>query len=204
MARYLTVERQYGSGGSIIAKKLGLECSVPCFSKEILETAAKRLSVNPEDLVKYEEKTTNSFLYSIVMIGKAQSYDPNMLMKDGRLFVEEQQAIRSLSEAGSSIFVGHCAANALKDRGEVVRVFIKSSYEARKKRIGEEYGIANDEIDSTIKHFDKKRASYYWVNTAKKWTDPSNYDIVLDSSTLGINGCVNALKGIFDTEHLRG
>lgn len=196
MMRFVAIEREYGSGGRAVAKRLAEECNLPCFGREILEAAAEQLHVPVEQLEKYEESTTNSLLYSVAMIGMSRSADPDMLMREGHLFVAEQMAIRELASHGPAVFLGHCASEALKDYNRVLKVFIKSSIEERKHRITKEYGIGEANVDVTIRRFDKKRAGYYSINTAKKWRDPSNYDIVLDSSTLGVEGCVAALKAL--------
>ena len=67
-----------------------------------------------------------------------------------------------------------------------------------KNRITEDYGIAPAEVESTRRYFNKKRAGYFRANTGNDWNNLKNYDIVLDSSKLGIEGCVNVLKGIFE------
>ena len=67
-----------------------------------------------------------------------------------------------------------------------------------KNRIIKDYGIAPEEAESTRKYYNKKRAGYFRANTGKEWKDLKNYDVVLDSSKLGIEGCVNVLKGIFE------
>ncbi len=74
-----------------------------------------------------------------------------------------------------------------------MRVFIQANPGQRKARAVEEYGIPQEEAEATLRRFDKKRGAYYGMNTAKKWRDPRNYDMILDSSTLGIDGCVAAL-----------
>ena len=193
---YLTIEREYGSGGRAVAERLSAATGLPCYGREILEAAARRLHIPVSQLEQYEENPTGSLLYSIAMIGKAQTADPDLLMKDGCLFVAEHLAIREFADRGPAIFLGHCASEALKDRKNVVTVFIKSSMEARKRRIMEEYGIPEGEVNAAVRRFDKKRSGYYQTNTMKKWRDLQHYDLVLDSSTLGVDGCVSALRGI--------
>ena len=80
----------------------------------------------------------------------------------------------------------------------VVKVFIHSENEEEiKNRITEDYGIAPAEVESTRRYFNKKRAGYFRANTGNDWNNLKNYDIVLDSSKLGIEGCVNVLRGLF-------
>ena len=62
-----------------------------------------------------------------------------------------------------------------------------------------DYGIDEKNVESVRKRYDNKRSKYFYANTAKRWNDMKNYDIVLDSSRLGIEGCVDVLKGLFLT-----
>lgn len=195
---YVTIEREYGSGGTRIAHLLSQECQVPCYGREILEAVAKRKNVSVERMEQYEEKATNSLLYTLVMMGRAQSGDSNMLTDEGAVYLEEQSEIQRIAMGGKAIFLGHCASEALKDQKGVVRVFIRSSSnEEKQQRIGADYGIAEKDIAATQKFYDRKRANYYHANTSKNWKDFSNYDIVLDSASLGVEGCVLLLKGLF-------
>lgn len=198
---YITIEREYGSGGTKIARTLSEICNVPCYGREILEEVAKKYDISVEDIQKYEENTTGSFLYSLYSLYRLQSGDSDPLTVEGRVFIEEQKAIKQLSAKGKAIFLGHCTSEALKDRSGVVKVFIHcSDQEAKKERIIRDYGIPESEVENTRKRFDKKRSNYYKSNTGKNWYSQLNYDIVLDSAALGIDGCVDLLKGLIKRE----
>lgn len=194
--RYITIEREYGSGGTEIAEKLAEKCGIFCYGKEILEQAAGKLHISTEEAQMYEEKITNSFLYSMFVMGQAQSGQTEMLPMESRLYVEEHNAISKLAHKGRAVFVGHCASEALKEEEGVLRVFIRAGEEFKTKRAIEEYGIAEAEAVAVCRKFNKKRANYYAFNTSKKWDDLSNYDMVLDSSKLGIDGCVEAIASL--------
>lgn len=192
--RYMTIEREYGSGGTKIARLLSKESQVPCYGEEILKRASELMNIPVEQIRECEEKATNSLLYSIYMLSQVQTGNREMLAKEGKVFVEEQKAILEFAEKGSAIFVGHCASEALKEYDDVISVFIYADKEAKRERIRTDYGIAENKIDSVERKNNKRRANYYSVNTQKKWSDLRNYDIVLNSSKLGIDECVNTLK----------
>lgn len=150
-----------------------------------------------EDIQKYEENNTGSFLYSIYALSRLQSGNSEPLTIEGRVFIAEQEAIKELSAKGKAIFLGHCTSEALKDQSGVVKVFIRcSDKEEKKARIVRDYGIPESEAENTGKRFDIKRSNYYKSNTGKNWYNPANYDIVLDSAALGIDGCVAVLEGL--------
>ena len=186
--QYITIEREFGSGGTRIGELLAKECKMPCYGREILECVARKYDISVEQIEQYEEGVTNSFLYTVFVMSKAQSGDMNMLA--------EQAAIQSLAQNGSAVFMGHCASEALKDRKGVVKVFIHADDAFKQKRIQEDYQISPNRMEFLRKKYDKKRANYYRANTMKRWDDYRNYDIVLNSGKLGIEGCVKVLKGL--------
>ncbi len=196
--RYITIEREYGSGGTEIAKQVSERCSINCYGREILEFAAARLHISVDEAQQYEEKVTNSFLYSVFVMSQAQSGDTNMLPMESKLYVEEHNTILSLARKGKAVFVGHCASEALKNEDGVLRVFIRANEKNRRDRAVKEYGIDEKDAPAVCRRFNKKRANYYAFNTQKKWDDLNNYDMVLDSSQIGIEGCVKALAALLE------
>lgn len=193
------LEREYGSGGTKIARLLAEQTGIACYGHEILEEVSKENNLSVDKIESYEEKATNSFMYSVYMIAQASSGKADMLTNGGHIYVAEQAVIRRLAKLGPSVFLGHCASEALKEQSGVVNVFIRCTDEAaKKKRITEDYGIDAVQADAVGRRFDKKRANYYYINTAKKWDDLRNYDIVLDSGVIGINGCVAVLRGLLN------
>lgn len=199
--QYITIEREYGSGGLTIARRLSELTGIPCYGREIIKAVAEKQRISESQIDHYEETVTNSFFYTIAALGKAQSGDADLLSKEGHIFVAEQETIRQMAAAGPAVFVGHCASEALKDRPGVLRVFIRSDEGEKKKRIVQEYGISENEVAGAMRRFDRKRANYYYTNTAKKWQDLTNYDVVLNSGAIGIDGCVSVLKTFFSIEN---
>lgn len=177
--RYITIEREYGSGGTKIARRLAEETGVPCYGEEILEAVSKKQNLSANEIEKYEETATNSFLYYLYVMGQVNTGDADMLCREGHIFVAEQAEIQRLAMNGRAIFLGHCASEALKEKKHVVRVFIRCNNEEEKRdRIIKDYGIQREIAESSRKRFDKKRANYYHVNTGKKWDDFRNYDVI--------------------------
>lgn len=197
--RYVVLEREYGSGATRLARQAAMQAGVPCFGTEILEAAAKETGVSTDNIETYEEKATNSFLYSLYVFANQGG---DMLTQEGKVFVAEQKAIRHMADQNRrALFIGHCAVEALKDREGVCRVFVSCRNNVKKRGIiAKEYGIAQDEIERTRQYFDRKRARYYEANTGKKWNDPANYDLMLDTGNLDDRVCVSILRSLFEKE----
>ena len=194
---YIVIEREYGSGGTGIGQMLSEKIGIPCYGSEIPEGVSERLHIPVSDIQKYEESTTNSFLYSIYAIGKMNDGADDFLSNENRIFLEEQKLIEEYSMRGSAIFVGRCAASALESK-EVLKVYIHADVESRKQRAVREYGIPEKMAESTMAKYDKKRRNYYNTNTGKKWNDWNNYDMILDSGKLGLDNCVRIIQSVWE------
>ncbi len=194
--KYIAIEREYGSGGTEIGRRIAEECGIKCYGKEILEAVARKMNVSVEYIQKNEEKVTNSFLYTVYALGRMQEGCGDILASDGKLFVAEQEFIRSTALLSPAVYLGHCACEALP-KEDTLKVFIHcSDKKAKEQRVLYEYGISTKNAEATYRRFNSKRSKYYYANTTKKWEDFRNYDLVLDSGTLGIEGCVAALKAL--------
>lgn len=195
---YITIEREYGSGGTKIARRLAEECGIPCYGQEILEAVSRKNNVPVDSIQHYEESVSGSFLYTLFLMSKSQSGDSDMLTQEGHIFLDEQKEIERLAAKGPAIFLGHCAAGVLKSYPGVVKVFIRANEEDKKKRIIKDYAIPERQAEAVRKKYDNKRSRYFYANTARRWTDLRNYDMILDSSGLGMDGCVTVLKSLID------
>lgn len=190
---YVLIEREYGSAGTAIGERLSELGKIPCYGTEILEKVSERLSIDVERIQRYEEKTTNSFLYSLYLMGRMNEGTEGQLSNEGQIYLEEQRVIRELAAQGPAVFVGRCAVNAFDSRTDALKVFVRADKELRKQRAVESYGIRPNEAETVVHRFDKKRGSYYAANTGRDWRDPSNYHLILDSGKLGIGQCAKII-----------
>ena len=195
--QYLVMEREYGSGATQIGGRLSEILGIPCYGREILEQVAKKGHISAEQIEAYEEKATNSFLYSVYLMSRMDTGESNLASAESNIYLAEQKVIRELAASGPCILIGHCAAQALKDKKDVLRVFIHADKQTRLRRAVEEYGIAQADAPRVLKKFDKKRENYYRANTSADWKDPDEYDMMLNSARLGTDGCVEILKDFY-------
>ncbi len=195
---YVTIERLYGSQGTKIGLELAKQLNWPCYGQKILTKVSNDYNIPEEKIQKYEESVTNSFLYSMFVLSQVRSGNTEMLSAESHIYMLEQKAIQELASKGPAIFLGHCASEALANRQGVLRVFIYGNKQDRIKHIHQDYGVPFEDVNDIMHYFDKKRANYYYANTTRKWNDPENYDLILNSSDLKVNNCVKAIAGIID------
>ena len=187
----ITIERQYASGGSEIGRLAAEKLGIKCYGHEILDIAAERIGMSREYLREIEESATSSMLYSMIMAPNASMRTTDMVPPADKLFIAETEIINEIADRGEScIIIGRAAGHLLEEREDCLRVFIYSDKDARVRRAVNEYGISEKEVGSVLKRYDKRRANFYNMNCALGWEDREAYDLMLDSSKLGIDGCV--------------
>lgn len=193
----VTIGREHGSNGHIIARELAERLGCPCYDKEIVDAAAEKSSFSKEILDSFDEKRVSPYVITT----------PHYMgMNEGfRLCMEVASAqfktIRELAEQGSGVFVGRCADYVLRSRKDVVRVFIMAGEDFRAHTMVERRGISEEQARKLIRQVDKDRASFYKYYTDQLWGDKANYDLCINSGRTGVHGaaalieaCVRAVE----------
>lgn len=192
--RIITITRQYGSGGREIGEKLANAMGVEFFDNKLLEVAAGNSGIHKSHFEQNDEKRSNSFLYLL-----STAYSQGGVPFDDALFFAQLEAIQKIASEQSCVIMGRCADYALRDFSKILNVFICAPFEVRVKRAQEVYGIAEKHAADYVKRIDKQRTSYYNYYTDKRWGQPQNYQICVDSSALGIDGSVDLIKQFADS-----
>ncbi len=191
----ITIGRQFCSGGSEIGRKLSERLGIPYYDKNLYEYAAKNNGLSEKYVHKIEEKPTSSFLYSMAMYPYTDFGSDNMVPNGVTIAADQSNFILEKAKEGSCIFVGRCADDVLRNRKDVLNVFIYASMNDRVKRAMERYNISEKEAIKSINQTDKCRASYYNMScTKKKWGIKESYHLLLDSGTLGVDGVVDVIE----------
>lgn len=189
----IAIEREYASGGNEIGERVASKLDIPCYGQEVLKRAADRMNTAPERLLHLEETTSNSLLYSLGMAVKVATGERDGLSEEGALYVTEERVIKDMALQGPCVIIGRCAGWILRDRKDVLRVFIHADRDFRKKRAVERYEVPQNNAENTLKRYDRRRSNFYRANTGMNWDDKKGYHLVLDSSTIGIGECVNII-----------
>lgn len=192
--RVITITRQYGSGGREIGRKLADAMGVEFFDNKLLEVAAGNSGIHKSHFEQNDEKRSNSFLYLL-----STAYSQGGVPFDDALFFAQLEAIQKIASEQSCVIMGRCADYALRDFSKILNVFICAPMEVRINRARDIYGISEKHVADYVKRIDKQRTSYYNYYTDKRWGQPQNYQICVDSSALGIDGSVELIKQFADS-----
>ena len=198
----ITVARETGSGGHNITRKLSEALCVPYYDRDLLRKASEVSGIHERLFGAADERIGLKEMLSAaekVYTGEVLPPDSDDFTSTRNLFSFQARIIKELAETESCIILGRCANYLLADRKDVLRVFIHAPLEAREERVAS-YSLAWSprEVTKYIRLEDKRRASYYRYYTGEEWRDAAGYDLCLDSSVLGEEGCV---KRILDVLH---
>lgn len=190
----ITISRQFASGGRTIAKRLAEELGIPYYDKEIITLAAKESGYNEEFFENAEEKANNKFMYYLSSgLGNVSSWGTDIALDD-KLFLIQADVIRSVAAKGSCIIVGRCADYVLANHPDCINIFIYSDLEHRIERAKNDYHLEAPNLKDAIIKSDKKRATYYNYYTDMKWGQMENFDLLLNSDSIGLDNSVELLK----------
>lgn len=186
----ITIARQYGSGGREIGERVAELLDIPLYDKQLITDAAAKGSLNEEVIRSADESAANSLLYTLAMgsnhFGTAMSFGYKMPLND-KLFILQSEVIKEYADRGSCVIIGRCADYVLKDDHNVFRLFIYGDIDHRKERVIQRHPeIKPAQVFDVINKTDKRRASYYNFYTGNQWGKYDNYDMAVNSSTLGI------------------
>ena len=197
MNTIITIGREFGSGGHVIGKLLSEDLNIPFYDHELLDRAAKDSGFCREIFENQDEKPTSSFLYSLVMDSYSFGYSSNVMNDmplNQKVFLAQFDTIKQIASEGPCVIIGRCADYALEDHPNLLTVFIHANIDDRVRRISNLYDLTINKARDRIRKNDKSRSSYYNYYTSKEWGAVDSYDLCLNSSTYGIDGCIDLIK----------
>lgn len=194
----VTIGRQYGSGGRNIGIQLAKELGVPFYDQNILKQAAAESGLCEKILENYDEKP-RSFLYSIAMdpFGYALGGIPANTL-DQRVYMATFDTINAIADKGGSVIIGRCADYVLRERKNVLRVFLYASMEERIKTVMARDDLSEAAAKQKINRMDRSRAAYYEFYSTQKWGAVDSYDLCIDTSLLGQDGTVALIRHVME------
>lgn len=193
----ICIGRELGAGGREVARLLSERLSIPVYDKELLTRASVESGVAPEF---FEQKDEQSFLTTLraLFLGNVAGEGSVSVLSEDQLFQWQSEAIRSIANEGPAIFLGRCADYVLRDRNDVLTVFLTASCEDRVARLVASLGITEKEALECIEKGDRKRASYYNFYTFKKWGAAASYDLCLNTSLMGVDRAADLIVSLVE------
>ena len=187
----INVGRQFGSGGKLVALELGKMLGIHVYDNELITKAAETSGFSPDVFKKKDEKRN---MFPVSSFFATQTFGaPKNFLNGENLFQIQSSVIRDIAEKESAVIVGRCADYVLKDEKNVLSLFLYAEKQDRIRRGIELYHIDAKHAQETMERFDRKRARFYEYYTDRKWGALSNYDMMINTSRMGIDQCVRFL-----------
>ena len=186
----ITIGRQHGSNGHAVAEALAAKLGIPCYSKEIVDHTARDSNLSPEVVRSYDEKRVSPFVApGMQFLGMDEGFRLNM-----QIAAAQFDTIRRMASEGDAVFVGRCADYVLRNREDLVRVFITADQPYRVKTMMARKNLSEEQAKKLVKTVDKDRGSYYRYYTDQSWGDVNFYDLCINVAKVGIDGAVQAIE----------
>ena len=195
MARIFTISRGFGSGGRTIGKMLSEKLGIKYYDKDLIKLASEDSGINESFFRLVDEKIKVSFIKrNGVYKGGVLGPDSKEFTSDRNLFNFQAKIIKELADKEPAVIVGRCADYILRDRHDVVKLFIHCDRETAIKNVIEAYGGTEKAAAKLIETADKQRSEYYKHYTGRSWYDAENYNLCLDTGRLSYDTCVEIIE----------
>ena len=192
-----TIGRQHGSNGHLVAQALAERLSIPCYSKEIVDRTARDSNFSHEVIRSYDEKRVSPFIApGSSFFGMDEGFRLNMQIASAQF-----DSIRKLAAEGDAVFLGRCADYVLRNRDDVLRVFIMADMPYRIRTMMERKNLTEEQAKKLIKEVDKDRSSYYRYYTDQSWGSSAYYDVCLNVAKLGVDGAAQVIESCLKAMH---
>ncbi|MFA9375175.1 MAG: AAA family ATPase [Lachnotalea sp.] len=194
----ITIARGFGSGGKWIATKLSQELGIPCYDRQLLTMASEQSGIDESVFVEVNEKLRGGYLtnllmkvpYSTVIEATEKEFVSNI-----NLYNIQADIIRELAKTESCIIVGKCADHILRDRKNIISIYVEAPRDSCVASIVEKMHVSEEHANNLIKKTDKYRSNYYkYYTKGKIWTNPINYDLTLNTARIGRENCIGLIK----------
>ena len=181
----ITISRQHGSCGNAIGKLTAERLGIPFYDYKLIRMASDRSGISEHLFGAADEDVHRMKLFNAankVYTGKLLPPDSDEFTSDLNLFTFQAEIIKELAGNESCVIVGRCADYLLRDRPNVLRVFIHAPLE---DRIKQQMYVLPQKTEAEVRRHvlttDKKRADYYRY-TGSHWMSAEHFDISIDSS----------------------
>ena len=183
--RIITISREFGSGGRLIGEEVAKKLGIAYYDKNIISEIAEKSGLSPEYIQENAELSPKKGLLAYALAGR----DITGKSVEDMVYEAQRKVILDLAEKEPCVIIGRNTDYILKDRDDVLNVFIHGDMPEKTQRIIRLYNVEEKEAVKMMADTDKRRMTNYNFYTDQKWGKASNYTLCLNSSQLGYDRC---------------
>jgi cytidylate kinase len=189
----ITINREFESCGSEIAQEVAQRLHLPYIDKFLITEAANQSGHREDRVAASDEILASRFEYSQAEAASFYTASESHLPTTAQIAEIQFRLIREMAEQGPCVIVGRCANYVLRERFDVLDVFVHADIEGRVQRTMERLGLSQSKAARLVRKTDKARKAYYKNYTGLDWSYPSLYHMVLNSDRLTQEECVELI-----------
>ena len=183
--RIITISREFGSGGRFIGEEVAKKLGIAYYDKNIINEIAEKSGLSPEYIQENAELSPKKGLFAYAFAGR----DITGKSIEDMVYEAQRNVILELAGKEPCVIIGRNADYILKDRDDVLNVFIHGDASEKTQRIRQIYHVSEKDAVKMMADTDKRRMANYNFYTNQKWGKASNYTLCLNSSQLGYDRC---------------
>ena len=183
--RIITISREFGSGGRFIGEEVAKKLEIAYYDKNIISQVAEESGLSPEYVQENAELSPKKGVFAYALIGR----DITGKSVEDMVYEAQRKVILELAEKESCVIIGRNADYILRNRNDVLNVFIHGDMLEKIQRIRRLYSVKEQEAVKMMADTDKRRMTNYNYYTEQKWGKADNYTLCLNSSQLGYDRC---------------
>ncbi len=183
----ISISREFGTGGHHIAALVAEGLGISLYDRAMLDQVANEHGLDPHVLEKYDERP------KIPIVSRRVNGHSNS-MEDALVHLQSEFIQKKANAGESFVVVGRCAETALKDKDELIKIFILGDREDKMKNVMKKFSINEKEALRKMKRHDIRRKAYHNRHSEIKWGDSRGYDLCINDSKLGVEKTVELIK----------
>ena len=187
------IGRQYGSGGREVGQLLAKILGVTCYDKLLIREAARESHLAESYLERNEERLTDEILpFSGNPFADMADLSGVFYSAGDKTYQAEKRAVETIRDRESSVMIGRCASNILREDPNTLSVFLYAKDANRIARIGDRNNLSERSARERMEKVDRMRRHYFNFYSLTEWGKPESYDILL-STDLGLERCAETI-----------
>jgi cytidylate kinase len=183
--RIITIDREYGSGGNVIAEKVARSLGWKVWDQLLTDEIARRMDCDCKDVEQHEEKKDPAF-YRLLKSFMRGSFEGSLNARRLRMVdtdcVREvvKQILPGIANEGNCVIVGRGSAYYLGDRPDAFHVFVYAPFEERVRRL-QSRGKSEKEARELAETVDRERADFIKQYFDIEWPDRHRFHLMVNS-----------------------
>jgi cytidylate kinase len=192
----ITISRQYGAGGSEVAKRVADALGWRLVDNELVEKVGARAGLSAEEIAGIEERTPSFIerLAQVLATSTPELFPPPTgtvpELSEATLVRITEAVVAEAAAEGRAVLVGRAAPAVLAREREALHVKLVASRPFRIRVAATRLGLDLKDAERVMQQTDAQRERYHREHYGRDWSDPVGYHMVLNTERLGYDGTV--------------